>query len=86
MIRKEVMLKNESGLHARPASLFVKEASKYASEIKVIKGGKEYNGKSIIGLLSIAASKNDTIIIESKGIDEEIAINRLVKLIKNLKD
>ncbi|KGG79493.1 phosphocarrier protein HPr, partial [Caloranaerobacter azorensis H53214] len=51
MQKVQVELKNETGLHARPASIFVKEASKYASDIKIIKNGREYNAKSIMGIL-----------------------------------
>ncbi len=81
MVRKEVILRNESGLHARPASIFVKEASKFDSEIKVSKNGKKYNAKSIMGLLGMGAVKGDNIIIEADGEDEQIAVQELSDLI-----
>ena len=86
MLKREIKIQNESGLHARPASLFVKEASKYNSEIKVIKGEKEYNAKSIMGLLSMGASKNQMIAIQAQGADEELAVYSLIELVSNLAD
>ncbi len=83
MYREEVILKNETGLHARPASLFVKEAAKYVSDIKIVKGEKEYNGKSIMGILSMGAAKGDVLTIQAEGEDEETAVKELVDLIAN---
>ena len=83
MYKEEVTLKNETGLHARPASLFVKEASRFASEVKVIKDGKEYNAKSIMGILSMGAGKGDTITVQAEGEDEETAVTELVDLLLN---
>lgn len=81
MYKVETVLKNETGLHARPAGLFIKEASKYSSEIKIIKEGKEYNAKSIMGVLSIGAGKGDKLIIIAEGEDEQEAAEALKKLI-----
>lgn len=86
MFREEVILQNETGLHARPASLFVKEASKFKSDIKLFKNEKEYNAKSIMGLLSMGAAKGDKIIIQAEGEDEETAVKELLNFINNLKD
>lgn len=87
MFKDELILQNETGLHARPASLFVKEAAKFKSDIKLIKDGKEYNGKSIMGLLSMGVAKGDKIIIQAEGEDEEAAVAELVDLLVNkLKD
>ncbi|MCF6465327.1 HPr family phosphocarrier protein [Clostridium sp. Cult2] len=83
MFKEEVTLKNETGLHARPASLFVKEASRFASDIKVIKDGKEYNAKSIMGILSMGAGKGDAILIQAEGSDAEAAVKALVKLVND---
>ena len=83
MISTEVILINKTGLHARPAALFVKEASKYKSNINIIKGEKTYNAKSIMGLLSMGAAKGDSIKIETDGEDEEIALNNLVELLNS---
>ena len=87
MFKDELILQNETGLHARPASLFVKEAAKFKSDIKLIKDDKEYNGKSIMGLLSMGVAKGDKIIIQAEGEDEETAVAELVDLLVNkLKD
>lgn len=83
MIKKDVVLKNETGLHARPASLFVKEAAKYTSDIFIVKEEKEFNAKSIMGILSMGAGKGDTISIQAKGDDAEEAVNALVELVDN---
>ncbi|KPU26583.1 phosphocarrier protein HPr [Caloranaerobacter sp. TR13] len=83
MQKIEVALKNETGLHARPASIFVKEASKYMSDIKIIKDAKEYNAKSIIGILSIGAGKGDKLTIISEGEDEKEAVEALKALIES---
>lgn len=63
MVERRVTLENESGLHARPASMIVNEAGKYKSEIVFIKDEKKYNGKSIMGVLSMGAAKGDSLII-----------------------
>ncbi len=81
MYKEKVTLKNETGLHARPASLFVKEAARFTSEITVIKNDKEYNAKSIMGILSMGAGKGDTILIQAEGSDAEEAVKALVKLV-----
>lgn len=83
MIKKNVILKNETGLHARPASLFVKEASSFTSDIKIVKDGKEFNAKSIMGILSMGAAKGDTISIKADGKDEVEAVEVLAKLVDN---
>jgi phosphocarrier protein len=71
------------GLHARPASQFVKTANKYSCEIKVIKEEVEVNGKSIMGLMMLALSSGVEFTIETSGKEEDEAIDALVKLIEN---
>ncbi|SCG82483.1 HPr-like protein crh Catabolite repression HPr [Proteiniborus sp. DW1] len=83
MFSAEIALKNETGLHARPASQFVFTASKFKSQIKVIKDGKEYNGKSIMGVLSMGASKGTNLTIQAEGEDEKEAVEALIALIDN---
>lgn len=83
MYKEDIKLGNETGLHARPASIFVKEASKFSSDIKVVKDGKEFNGKSIMGILSMGAGKGDILTIKAEGEDEEKAVKTLVDLISN---
>ncbi|SKC88064.1 HPr family phosphocarrier protein [Maledivibacter halophilus] len=81
MYELEVELKNEAGLHARPANLFVKKASKFSSDIKVIKDGKEYIAKSIMGILSMGAGKGTKIKIVAQGEDEKQAVESLKELV-----
>ncbi|SDY96712.1 phosphocarrier protein [Proteiniborus ethanoligenes] len=83
MYSVEVMLQNESGLHARPASQFVFISSKYKSTITVVKDGKEYNGKSILGILSMGAIKGVKLIIKAEGEDEKEAVEALVSIINS---
>lgn len=81
MLRKEVTLQNEEGLHARPASMLAQKASKFASEIKIIKNNTEYNAKSIMALLSMGAAKGESLMIQASGEDESTAVEALVQLI-----
>lgn len=84
MYKSEIILKNNNGLHARPASVFVQEASKFISDIGLIKDGQEYNAKSIMGLLSMGAFKGDILTIVAEGEDEEEAVDTLIELLKNM--
>ncbi|MCG8542133.1 MAG: HPr family phosphocarrier protein [Clostridia bacterium] len=77
----DVTLNNEAGLHARPASMFIREVLKYSSDVKVIKDEQEYNGRSIMGILSMGAIKGSKLTIICEGIDESEAIIGLKKLI-----
>lgn len=82
MYRREVKIKNTEGLHARPASLFVREASKYSSEIFLEKDNKKVNGKSILGVLGLGAALGDRIIISAEGEDAQKAVNGLEFLVE----
>ena len=86
MVEKLFVVKNETGLHARPASLFVQKAAKYKSTIKVKKDGKEANAKSIISVLSLGASFGSEISIIADGPDAEEAVAGLVELLDNLEE
>ncbi len=81
MYKVEVELKNETGLHARPASLFVKEASKFLSDVKIIKDEKKYIAKSIVGILSMGAVKGTKLTIVAEGEDEKEAVEALKALV-----
>ena len=80
-IRKEVVVKNKTGLHARPAALFVQVANKYESDIKIIKDEQEVNGKSIMGILMLAAEKGSRITIIADGDDAEKAVEELSSIL-----
>ena len=81
LIEKKLIIQNELGLHARPAALFVQIANKYESDIVVKKGRQEVNGKSIMGLLTLAAEKGTALHIKVNGPDAKEAIQELEKVI-----
>ncbi len=78
---QSVQVGNIYGLHARPAAEFVKLANTFKSEIWVSKDGLEVNGKSIMGVMMLAAERGSTIEIRSKGDDAERAVEALVRLV-----
>ncbi len=78
MIRRTVTIKNRAGLHTRPAAAIVKLASKFRSEFYIIKDGFRINGKSIIGVMTLAAAQGTDLDLECDGPDEEQAIEELV--------
>ena len=85
-VEKEVMIKNKTGLHARPAALFVQTANKYDSEITVEKEGEGVNGKSIMGILMLAAEKGSMVKIKAHGIDAKEAVEDLVALLSKTEE
>lgn len=86
MIKKNIMIINKLGLHARAAAKFVAHASRFASEIEVTKQGHTVNGKSIMGVMMLAARKDTEIEISANGDDEQAAIDALTTLINNYFD
>ena len=72
---------NKLGLHARAAAKFVTLASSFASDIRVARNGQEVNGKSIMGVMMLAASRGSVISLIADGEDEQDAVNRLAELI-----
>ncbi len=76
-IEQEVTIANPQGLHARPAALFVQTASKYNASINIRKGDERVSGKSIMGILMLAAQTGTKIIIEADGEDAESAVAEL---------
>lgn len=81
MVEKRVVVKLPTGLHARPAALFVQEANKYVSEIFVQKGEKKVNAKSIMGIMSLAVAKGTEIVISADGPDAGKAVEALAEMI-----
>ncbi|MFA5388360.1 MAG: HPr family phosphocarrier protein [Candidatus Omnitrophota bacterium] len=81
LIEKKLTIRNEQGLHARPAAIFVQIANKYESDIIVKKGRQGVNGKSIMGLLTLAAEKGAVLHIKVNGADAKEAIEELEKVI-----
>ena len=78
-----VKIINKLGIHARPAALFVKEAAKFQSEVLVLKNGQEVNGKSIMGIMMLAAECGSEITIKAQGPDREQAVETLIKLVRS---
>ena len=79
MVKVNYTIKNEEGLHARPASDLCKEAANFKSSISLLKDGEEYDAKSILLVLCIGAEKGDTIEIKAEGEDERAAVDALIK-------
>jgi phosphocarrier protein HPr len=79
---KELTIVNRLGLHARPAAMFVRIASRYRSDIWVSKEGEEVNGKSIMGLMMLAAGQGSKLRIRCEGPDADKAMEELEELIK----
>jgi phosphotransferase system HPr (HPr) family protein len=78
-----VTVKNETGLHSRPADLFVRTSKLYESAIEVVKGEKKANAKNILKLILLNVCENDEITINADGPDEEEALNDLVTLVES---
>ncbi len=76
-------IKNKLGLHARAAALLVKTANRFVSNVSLEKDGLEVNGKSIMGILMLAATKGTRITLKAEGKDAEQAIETLGKMIEN---
>ncbi len=83
MVKKKVTVQHEAGIHARPASIIVKEATRFASEFHIHMYGYRINGKSILGLLTLAAEHGAELELEMDGPDEEEAMKKMVSLFNN---
>lgn len=83
MIKKKVTIVNEAGLHARPAAALVKLASKFKSDFFIHMYGYKVNGKSILGVMTLAAEKGAELELEIKGPDEKKAAKAILDLIKS---
>lgn len=81
MTERMVQIVNKNGLHARPAAEIVKTAGKFTSEVTIIRDDLEVNGKSIMGVMMLAAECGATIILRAKGPDEIDAIDALAALV-----
>ncbi len=81
MLERDVEVVNANGIHARPAAEIVKLAAKYASHITIARDGLEVNGKSIMGVMMLAAECGSTVRVKADGADEGAAIDALAALI-----
>mgnify|MGYP005770615557 FL=1 len=83
MYMKEVVVQNQVGLHARPATFFIQKANEFKSSIWVESEDKRVNAKSLLGVLSLGITKGLNITIIAEGPDEEDAVSSLVELISS---
>ena len=81
MVSKEVIINNQVGLHARPATFFIQKANEFKSSIWIEKDERRVNAKSLLGVLSLGIVRGTTICIIADGADEEKAIRTLSELI-----
>ena len=79
MIETEVTIVNKAGMHTRPASSIVRIAAKYKAEFFISKDGFEVNGKSIIGVMTLAAEQGSTLMLRFEGEDEQELANEMTK-------
>jgi phosphocarrier protein len=82
MIERTVTIANKNGLHARPAAEIVKTAAKYKAEITLVRDDLEVNGKSIMGVMMLAAEYGATLLLRADGSDAEEAVGALARLIE----
>ena len=83
ILEKTIIIKNKQGLHARPAALFVQIANKFTSEITIVKGRQKINGKSIMGIMMLAAGAGSKVTLIADGVDAEAAVAELEKLLRS---
>jgi phosphocarrier protein HPr len=83
MIEKEVFIRNKLGLHARAAVKFVNLANRYSASVTVIKDDTEIDGKSILGILTLAAVQGSALALRISGKDEDEAVRALTALVKD---
>ena len=84
MFSKEVVVQNQVGLHARPATFFIQKANEYKSSIWVEKEERRVNAKSLLGVLSLGIVGGTGIRIIADGVDEQNAVDDLVELVKSV--
>ena len=83
MLQSRVTITNRLGLHARAAAKFVKLANRFKASVKIVKEGVSIDGKSILGILTLAAVQGTEIMLKISGADEKSAMKALISLIEN---
>ncbi len=83
MLKREITVNNQIGLHARPATFFIQKANEFRSSIWVERDDRKVNAKSLLGVLSLGITKGSTISIIADGSDEQLAIDALTELINS---
>ena len=84
MVEDKFIIRNETGLHARPAALFVQKANLFKSDIRLVHGKKDINAKSMIGVLSLGAVQGSEVLIRAEGEDALHAVDVLGELLTSL--
>ncbi len=80
---KQFTIQNKLGLHARPAALFVQTANRFRCDVEVRKGDQTVNGKSIMGIMTLAVQQGSNIVVRTEGSDAENAMEELTRLIED---
>ncbi len=83
MVSKEIVVQNQVGLHARPATFFIQKANEFKASVWVSKDDRKINAKSLLGVLSLGVTRGTTILLEADGPDEQEAIDALETLINS---
>jgi len=83
MLEAAIVIRNRLGLHARAAVKFVNTANRFSADVKIVKDGNAIDGKSILGILTLAATQGTEVVLKVDGADEEGALKALVALINN---
>lgn len=83
MVEKKIVIRNKLGLHARAAVKFVNLANRYSSAVKIVKDETEIDGKSILGILTLAATQGTRVLLRAAGKDEGEALKALLALIND---
>ncbi len=86
MVEKSIVVKNETGLHARPAAALVQFVKGIESEVELVKEGKVANAKSIFSVMSLGIAKDTEILVRVTGDNEEEDVDKVVEFIENLTD
>ena len=83
MVSREVVIKNRAGIHARPAAMIVQKANEFNSQIYLEKENDRINSKSIMGIITLGASYNTTLLVVAEGEDEQEAVDAIASLFEN---
>ena len=83
MVSKDIIVQNEVGLHARPATFFIQRANEFKSSIWVVKDERKVNAKSLLGVLSLGITRGTSVTLVADGNDEDEALDSLVSLISS---
>ena len=81
MVSKEIVVQNQVGLHARPATFFIQKANEFASSVWISKDERKVNAKSLLGVLSLGITRGTAVTLIADGADEEAAIDGLANLV-----